>query len=596
MCESEKLEKARNILLLDSSEQSAQEIQRFLKASAHVFSLSHAPGVEEGLNYLKNRKPDVVLLDSEITGDKNFSALRQWLKSQNIPVILLSDTDREETARQVELSGAEEYLVKNKLNLFNLQKIIQNILKVSETETKLDNAVSRFSNRDESLFKLLNKINAGVLVLNENNSIAYANTKLYSILSNETVRHHLSGYLNYRELEEEETLVLKPGNQLSIELRISETEWNNEKANLFLIESEKLEGDSQKALLSGDVFQTLLNSTRGNVLLIQEGIILFANKAGIKTLGTKSSEIVSQPLEKFIVAEGLSLQNKSIHSLFADKESEGVLRLLSGATLRIKYLLKPVNLSGAFYELFSFETVSDQADLLAPKGRTDGSKFSNDSIMHLASHDLREPVRTILNYVQLLSDNLDNKKYEAASEYAGFAKEAAGRMDQLLSDLKIFISLNEHDFSLSKVSMKSVAADVLKRLKKKVEETEAEINVAALPEVHADIELVQMLLYYLTDNAIKFCKKGKKPVVDIGFDKFEGNVIFCVRDNGIGISKKYYQLIFESFERLNRVDEYTGNGLGLAICKKIVAMHGGEIWVESLPGAGSNFYFTLRGK
>jgi signal transduction histidine kinase len=97
----------------------------------------------------------------------------------------------------------------------------------------------------------------------------------------------------------------------------------------------------------------------------------------------------------------------------------------------------------------------------------------------------------------------------------------------------------------------------------------------------------------LLDNALKFGKKGKKLVIDIGFDKFEGNVLFCVRDNGMGIPKKYQDKIFEPFERLNRVDEYPGNGLGLAICKKIIDMQKGKIWVESLPGFGSSFYFTL---
>jgi light-regulated signal transduction histidine kinase (bacteriophytochrome) len=215
-------------------------------------------------------------------------------------------------------------------------------------------------------------------------------------------------------------------------------------------------------------------------------------------------------------------------------------------------------------------------------------------VLHLASHDLREPVRTILNYVQLISENLRTKRYEAASEYADFARDAAARMEKLLSDLKVFIGLNGYKFTPSKIQLKPVIIEALRPLKGKIEETGAEINVAELPDVNADRELVQKLIYQLVDNALKFRKKNKRLTVDIGFDKFEGNVIFCVRDNGIGISKKYYQLIFDAFERLNRVDEYPGNGLGLAICKKIVEMHGGEIWVESLPGSGSNFYFTLR--
>ncbi|HLP19034.1 MAG TPA: ATP-binding protein, partial [Chitinophagales bacterium] len=165
-----------------------------------------------------------------------------------------------------------------------------------------------------------------------------------------------------------------------------------------------------------------------------------------------------------------------------------------------------------------------------------------------------------------------------------------------LSDLKVYIALNEHPFQLQKVSMKMVLADVLKQMKARIDEAQAEVSFTELPDVSADRELVEKLLTQLIDNALKFRKKDKKPVIDIGFDKFEGNIIFCVRDNGIGISKRYYHKIFDLFEKLNRVDEYPGNGLGLAISKKITDLHGGEIWVESLPGSGSNFYFTLKGK
>jgi light-regulated signal transduction histidine kinase (bacteriophytochrome) len=141
--------------------------------------------------------------------------------------------------------------------------------------------------------------------------------------------------------------------------------------------------------------------------------------------------------------------------------------------------------------------------------------------------------------------------------------------------------------------MKLLVADVLKQMKDKINRSGAEINVAELPEINADRELVEKLVSQLLDNALKFHKKNKKPVIDIGFDKFEGSYLFCIRDNGLGISKKYQDKIFELFERLNRIDEYQGNGLGLAICRKIVEAHGGRIWVESLPGFGSSFYFTL---
>lgn len=585
-----------NILLLDHDENSAQEIQRFLKAGPHAFSLSHAPGADEGLNYMKQRRPDLILMDSSITGDNNFPALKKWVQQENIPLILLSEANREDSSKQIELSGADEYLVKNKLNLFNLQKIIQHILKINATEEKLDKTVSHLNTRHDALFKVLNKINAGVLVLNRNNSILYANTQFYALLSDEPVRDLLSTYLNYRELDEEESIQLKAGRKFSIEIKTSETEWNGEPANLFLMEKKKAAPEETSEFLSGEWFQTLMNSTRGNVILLRDNSILFSNKAALKTLGFKASETLQQTLKTFFELNSPDAPLSTIHSILSDRESEGLMKMKGGGVRRIKYLIKPVQIGGEIHQLLSFEPIADEQNNMVPQGSSDKSKFSNDNILHLASHDLREPVRTILNYIQLVSDNLQRNKYEEASEYAGFAKDAAGRMEQLLSDLKIYIGLNDYQFTLSKLSMKSMTGEVLKKLKNVISESGAEINIAELPDVHGDRELVQMLLYHLLDNALKFRKKDRKPVVDIGYDKFEGNVIFCVRDNGIGISKKYYRQIFESFERLNRVDEYTGNGLGLAICKRIVEMHGGEIWVESLPGAGSNFYFTLKGK
>ncbi|MDB5282721.1 MAG: putative Histidine kinase, partial [Bacteroidota bacterium] len=286
-------------------------------------------------------------------------------------------------------------------------------------------------------------------------------------------------------------------------------------------------------------------------------------------------------------SEGLSAT-----SFFEEKEMEGQLKNAEGLARPVKLLLKPMNIGGEFYQLLSVDTKAQQ-DQGAPKGRSDEERFSTESVLHLASHDLREPVRTILNYVQLIAENLKNKKYDAAEEYTGFARDAADGMERLLTDLKVYIGLSDHNFSLSRISMKLLVADVLKQMKDEIARTGAEVNVAQLPDINGDRDLVEKLVTQLIDNALKFYKKNTKPVVDIGFDKFEGKILFCVRDNGLGISKKYQDKIFELFERLNRVDEYRGNGLGLSISKKIVELHGGTMWVESLPGFGSSFYFTL---
>ncbi len=585
---------SRNILLLDSDEQSAQDIQRFLKVSAFAFNLSHASDITEGLNYLKNRKPHLILLDAELMKQNNFSAFKQLMQKENVPSILLSETGDEDTAKQAGQAGAVDFMVKNKINLFHLQKTIANALKLSETEAKLDSANNEFSAQHTSLYKVLNKMNSGVMVINAQNTIRYANAKAYSILGEEGIKKHLAEHLSYRVAEEDEQIELKPKKNLAITIRISDIDWNGEQANLFVLDRIKTKEEKADAALKDETFVTLLNTLSENILLLKGDTIVQANKPALQILKLKQSTISNKLLKEVFESDETTSNEISVQSFLAERVSQGMLKIADGSELPVQFGFKPLNLGEEFYQLLSFELTTEKDNV--PTARNDDANFSSEGVLHLASHDLREPVRTILNYVQLISESLKNGKVEEAKEYAAFANSAAARMEKLLSDLKVFIGLNEHPFQLQKVSMKLVLADVLKQLKPRIDELQAEISFTELPDVSADRELVEKLLFQLIDNALKFRKKDKKPVIDIGYDKFEGSVIFCVRDNGLGISKKYYHKIFELFEKLNRVDEYPGNGLGLAINRKITELHGGEIWVESLPGSGSNFYFTLRGK
>lgn len=584
-----------NILLLDSDEQSALDIQRFLKVSAYTFTVSHATNILEGINYLKSRKPDVVLLDATFAEGREFAPFKQFMAKENIPFILIAETGSNEAQKQADRSGAADYLVKNKINLFHLQKSIVNALKLSEAETKLDNTFNEFVAQHDTLYKLLNRIDAGILVVNAQNAIRYANSKAYSILGDEAIRKHLSDYLAYREVEEDEVIDLKPRKNISLQIKISELDWNGERTNLFLLERTKKNDKSTEAFYADENLLTLINAINENVLVLKGDKIVLANKPALKHLKLKQSELKALTLADIFESSEPLFEGVSIQSFLAEKKAEGSLKMRDGSKVAVSFSIKPMNVDEEFYQVLSFEARIEKENIPTQRSGEDEA-FSTEGVLHLASHDLREPVRTILNYTQLISENLSQKKYEQAMEYTAFAQDAAERMEKLLSDLKTYIGLNDYQFQLGKVSMKLVLADVLKQLKPKIDAASAEISFTELPDVNADRELVEKLVYHLIDNALKFRKKTKKPVIDIGFDKFEGNIIFCVRDNGIGISKKYYNKIFELFERLNRVDEYTGNGLGLAISKKITDMHGGELWVESLPGSGSNFYFTLRGK
>ena len=585
------MESNHNILLLDGDEKSALDIQRFLKVSAYTFSINHAADVQEGLNFLRTRKPDIVLLDGALTASKDFDALKQLVTKAKIPVILLSSQGAAESKQEAQTAGAADYIIKNKINLFHLQKTILNTLRVSEAEAKLGNSFNQSAQQQAMLYKLLDKTGAAMVVVSAEGMLLYANERAYVLLSGEDIKMQLVNHLTYRRLKEETFVELRPGN-LILKIRSSEIDWNGEAANLFIIETHD-SPEIKKGLLDDESFITFINSLNTNILVLKNSRVAFANGMALKAFNLTTAEVQGRSGTDFFEGYGSVTAPLTIQSIAAEKEIKAVMKPGDGTQHKVNLITKPITLSGGFYELLTFELEPNLGGQMVPQGRSAEDRFNTDSVLHLASHDLREPVRTILNYVQLITENLHKKKYDAATEYADFAKGAADRMEKLLSDFKVYIGLNDYKAAPAKVSMKMAVADVLKQLKGTIAAADAEINVAELPDVNADRDLIEKLLFQLIDNALKFGKKGKKLVVDIGYDKFEGNILFCVRDNGMGIPKKYQEKIFEPFERLNRVDEYPGNGLGLAIGKKIIDLHKGKIWVESLPGFGSSFYFTI---
>lgn len=585
------MDTGKSILLIESDERSAHDVLRFLKVSAYSFSVSHASSSAEAINYLNSRKPDLVLLDAAIFTDKNYPQLNALLHRGNVPVVLLSDSAVSDARKQASSIGATDYIVKNKINLFHLQKTIVTALKINEAEEKLESTLNGMASQHDSFYRILSRVEDGVLVLNASNAVRYANTKAYSILGEAYMHKYLADYVCYRHTETEEQVTIQPSDEVSVTFRVSSINWNSEACNLFIISQQRLSAPQQ--FIDLPATQVLLDSLNQPLMLVSNDNIIFANKALQQLSGQPPQIFKSLRLIDFAESASAFNPGYSVQSFLSTYQFQGIFHHANGSNIKAGFTSTPLNLEGNLYRLVTVipEDINSSAVVPAHRGADDA--ISSEDVLHLASHDLREPVRTILNYVQLIGDKLNESKYEEATEYAQFAKDAASRMERLLSDLKAYIALSTHNFQMSKVSVKIVVNDVLKSMKLRIENAEAQVSVAELPEVSADRELLDKLLSILIDNALKFHRGNRKPIVDIGYDKHEGRIVFCVRDNGIGIAKKYQSKVFDLFERLNRVDEFPGNGLGLAIAKKIVEMHGGEIWIESLPGFGSSFYFTL---
>ena len=215
-----------------------------------------------------------------------------------------------------------------------------------------------------------------------------------------------------------------------------------------------------------------------------------------------------------------------------------------------------------------------------------------DEFTHMASHDLQEPLRTLTAYSDLLCKDLAQSLPERAARDLGFITDAAKRMQKFIRDLLALSRAGRVVKKGDKISLGECADRALEALAMRVEETGAQVMREELPEVWGDSTLLTELYQNLIGNALKF-RGDQRPIIQLTFEERNGDQIFGVKDNGLGIEPKYAQQIFQPFRRLHGVAEYEGSGIGLAICHKIVARHGGKIWVESEPGKGAHFRFTF---
>ena len=215
-----------------------------------------------------------------------------------------------------------------------------------------------------------------------------------------------------------------------------------------------------------------------------------------------------------------------------------------------------------------------------------------DLFAHIISHDLQEPLRMVTCYLKLLSERYRGKLEKPADEFISFAVDGAERMKELISDLLAFSRVGSRPSQFSRVNSEESVKQALKNLKFAVEESKARIEWHDLPTVSADPLQLTQVFQNLFSNAIKFCI-GKPPEVRVEAREVEGGWNVTVADNGIGFSMDNAERVFDIFQRLNGRNEFPGTGVGLAICKRIIERHGGRIWVDSEPGKGSQFHFTL---
>jgi len=211
----------------------------------------------------------------------------------------------------------------------------------------------------------------------------------------------------------------------------------------------------------------------------------------------------------------------------------------------------------------------------------------------IASHDLKEPLRTVASYVQLLEYRYKKRLDADALEYIDFAVRGVKRMQSLIDDLLRFSVMDRGAHNPHTIDLNETLNGVLDELSDFSDTHNAEIRHAYLPKVVADPQYMRQLFQNLINNAIKF-NKSTVPIVEVNYEERTNDWLFMVKDNGIGIEQDYIDKVFVMFQQLHSIDKFSGTGIGLTICKRIVEKHDGEIWIESKPEKGTTVFFTIK--
>jgi PAS domain S-box-containing protein len=333
------------------------------------------------------------------------------------------------------------------------------------------------------------------------------------------------------------------------------------------------------------------------------GNIIFWNSGAETIFGYMAEEVTGKPFA-FIVPERF----KEYHQKGMNRAvSKGVLTT-SGKRLETTGVRKdgnefPLELSLARWEtkegIFFTTIIRDTTERKQAEEERERlieelsrSNQELEQFAYIASHDLQEPLRMVSSYVQLISKRYKDKLDQNADDFIAFIVNGTTHMQTLLHDLLTYSRVGTHGEPFGFTDLNSALYKAAINLKKVIDRNHADIKYENLPSVHTDeVQMVQVF-QNLIANAIKF--RGKEtPRVHISAEQKENEWVLQVRDNGIGIDPKHFDRIFIIFKRLHTKEKYPGTGIGLAICKKIVERHGGRIWVESEPGKGSTFKFTI---
>jgi PAS domain S-box-containing protein len=336
----------------------------------------------------------------------------------------------------------------------------------------------------------------------------------------------------------------------------------------------------------------------GIISMDETGVITYWNPGAARLFGRVPKDVVGMPMSLVMAEPFLTPHHARLDEPAVGRTFETIGRRADGTEFPIEISLSAwSNTQG--HKLFTaiVRDITERKDAeLALEAKAEELSRSNQELeqfAYVASHDLQEPLRMVSNYTQLLGRRYKDKLDGDANEFIDFAVDGAKRMQELIHDLLAYARVGTRGKEFKPIESREIVTDAVANLSGAIEDSHAEIILDDLPAVTCDASQLVQVFQNLMGNAIKFSRPGSPPVVRVSAIHDAGAWEFTVADNGIGIEPKYFDRIFQMFQRLHTRQEYPGTGIGLSLCRKIVERHGGRIRVESTPGQGTRFSFTI---
>jgi len=328
----------------------------------------------------------------------------------------------------------------------------------------------------------------------------------------------------------------------------------------------------------------------GAVTLALDGTILYSNRRFAELVETPLEQTLGTMIQRFVVPADRPAFEALLEQGRQDRGSgEIVLQISGGKHVPVLLSTRALQLDNLWGICMVVTDISRQKRVEQELRR---SNADLEQFAYVASHDLQEPLRMVTSYVQLLQRRYQGKLDAKADMFIGYAVDGTRRMQTLIHDLLAYSQVGRANSEHAPTDCARVLEQVRANLAVTVADAGATITAGPLPILLADGGQIAQLFQNLISNAIKF-HGTEPPHIRISATRRDREWVFAVRDNGIGIDPQYVERIFVIFQRLHTRAEYPGTGIGLAICKRIVARYSGQIWLDSTPGQGTTFFFTL---